>query len=144
MEDELGSQRVNLKSAMGQIQAIKYAKQADFPYIKEFSKKFVVSENTVFAYDNTIFSDKEVPPDILIHEQEHLRQQNQLGAFKWIEKYLEDADFRLNQELKAFRKQLEFFKDREAKNFCRMESSRNLADNYDLKITYKEAFKRLM
>ena len=42
----------------------------------------------------------------------HLKQQQKIGADIWIEKYLKDPKFRLEQEIEAYKVQLINIKDR--------------------------------
>ncbi len=80
-------------------------------------------KTTIFAYKNAIWnpSGVEIPPDILVHEEVHLKQQE--GANDdWYDKYLMDKDFRLKMEVEAFREQYKFF--------CEMVKDRNLRARY--------------
>lgn len=44
---------------------------------------------------------------LLEHERVHLRRQQEMGRFRWWWKYLTDSDFRLAEEVMAYRRQLE-------------------------------------
>ena len=46
---------------------------------------------------------------LLAHEEIHEKQQEEYGVQKWWDRYLIDKDFRLSQELEAYRAQYEFF-----------------------------------
>ncbi len=104
--------------------------QKDFPYLEEFKKRFKVDEKTIFAYDKNIYADEWIPPDILAHEKKHIEQQNKIGADNWIERYLDDYDFRIEQERAAFDAQVDFFKDRNDKARSRILCDRALKENY--------------
>lgn len=78
-------------------------------------------DRTVVAYGDTIHSARlPLPADIEVHERVHLRQQGytQAGAAVWWKKYLDDPQFRYEQELEAYRAQYQFLrktvKDRNA------------------------------
>ncbi len=127
------------------MEVIKYLKQADFPYLNDFLKKFRIDNQTVFAYDNTIFANHNLPPDIEIHELKHLERQNKIGADKWIKNYLERDSFRLSEELIAYQAQLQSIKDREFRNIVRLEAARNLSSElYGNLMEYSEALKKLI
>jgi len=80
-------------------------------------------KTTIFAFKGKIFnpSGVDIPADILVHEEVHLKQQK--GADDdWYDRYLTDKEFRLNEEIAAFREQYKFF--------CEMERDRNLRTRY--------------
>ena len=125
------------------MEAIKYLKQADFPYLNDFLKKFRIDNQTVFAYDNTIFANHNLPPDILEHELVHIKRMAD-NPDKWIRQYLKSKQFRLAEEIIAFRFQINSIKNREARNHCRQECANNLSDVlYDNLVSYAEAMKLL-
>ena len=114
--------------------------QKEFPYLKEFRNKFPITPHTVFVFDGDIYSDYKLPPDILVHENKHLNQQEKVGAVKWITQYLEDDKFRLEQEIEAYKIQLESIKDRNERSECRRECASHLASKLYGKITsFREA-----
>lgn len=80
--------------------------QKDFPLLDRYKKRFAVTENTIFAYDDTIYCDEELPHHLIIHEETHLKQQKKVGLNEWVEKYLTDTNFRLRQEVEAYQNQL--------------------------------------
>jgi len=119
-------------------------KLEDFPHLKRYRKVFPVNDYSVFAYDNTIFCNHEVPEDIVIHEQHHFKQQKRYGLENWVNKYLEDKEFRLRMEIEAYRKQLKSIKHRELKHEVLKECARNLSSTlYGNIISYEEALKIL-
>ena len=118
--------------------------QKFFPLLEEYRKHFKVTNETIFAYCDTIYVNGELPADLLIHEQTHLDRQNKLGADSWVKLYLTDKSFRRNEELLAYRAQLKSIKNKELKNKIRIESARNLSSPlYKLDLTYDEAWKLL-
>lgn len=66
-------------------------------------------KDTVFAYRDAIYNPNNVPitPDLEVHEAVHLKQQGKLPIDWWI-KYLTDPQFRLEQEIEAYRAQFTF------------------------------------
>lgn len=116
-------------------------KQADFPLLQEYSKVFNINEKTIFAYDDIIFSNNPLSPDLLVHEERHLAQQKRYGLDTWVKNFLEDPRYRLEMELDAYKKQLESIKDRNFRDAIRRESAKNLSSSlYGEIISYSEAF----
>lgn len=76
-----------------------------FPIVKEHSM------NVVFTYAPHIYipGGMEITPDVWMHENVHLKQQEELGVRVWWECYLKDDQFRLDQELEAYGLQLAMF-----------------------------------
>ncbi len=66
----------------------------------------------VFTYGNIIFNplDGEVTRDLLKHEETHMKQQGS-DIEGWWDRYIKDKDFRLKQELEAYRNQYNFIKN---------------------------------
>jgi hypothetical protein len=69
----------------------------------------------LFTWGNTIYHDPppagmrhSLSPDILCHEKVHSLQQKAMGAGPWWKLYLESAEFRLEQEVEAYRAQYAF------------------------------------
>jgi hypothetical protein len=71
----------------------------------------VANGKPIFCYGDTIFNPHkvELTPDLLVHEEVHMKQQG--GAPEiWWEKYLNDTQFRLRQEVEAYGTQYAFLK----------------------------------
>lgn len=116
----------------------------DFKYLERYKQIFTVTPNTVFAYDNEIYCDTEVPLDILVHESKHIERQNKVGADYWVEKYLVDPNFRLEEEVLAYRQQLQAFTDRNERYKVKLECAKTLSSGlYGNIITYEQALKLL-
>lgn len=75
----------------------------------------------IFTYGDTIYApggEHGVTEDLAVHEEVHQRQQEnyglifkkKLGPWLWWNRYLKDSKFRLDQELRAYRKQYRFLK----------------------------------
>lgn len=81
------------------------------PNYKEISEKFGISvkENPgiVFTYGHQLFIPSGIKPDVhlLKHEETHALQQTAMGIQEWWRKYLDDPNFRVLQELEAYRAQ---------------------------------------
>lgn len=65
-----------------------------------------------FCYADTIYipKDKELTPDLLVHEKTHSLEQGDSPELWW-EKYLTNPDFRLKEEVKAYGEQYLFVKE---------------------------------
>lgn len=82
-----------------------------FRRLKEFSKHFKITEDTIIAYDKTIYANKVLPEDIIVHEKVHLDQQAKYGLTNFTKRYLNDKKFRLEMEAEAYKKQFDSIKD---------------------------------
>ncbi len=67
-------------------------------------------KNPVFTYGDKLYNPTglTIPDHLLIHEQVHERQQ--IIPEAWWKRYLEDGEFRLSQELEAYRAQYQYIK----------------------------------
>lgn len=119
-------------------------KQVEFPLLKEYKKVFTVNDKTVFAYGEDIYTNYELTTDLLAHEIIHLKQQKDVGLDVWVKTYLEVPQFRLEQEVEAYKHQLEYFKDRNYKTLKRIEFAKTLSSSlYGDIITYDRAMQLL-
>ncbi len=77
-----------------------------FPFVRG-------NQDIIFTYGNEVFSNVELQDHLKVHEATHTRQQSKLFMTpkRWWKKYIEDKDFRFNQEVEAYRNQFEFIKD---------------------------------
>lgn len=114
-----------------------------FRRLKEFKKYFKIDENSVIAYIDTIYTNKDLYSDVLVHEKVHLEQQKKYGVDEYIKRYLNDKDFRLEMEAEAYRKQLESIKDTGLREAVRKDCIVGLISGLYGKITQKEAEKML-
>jgi hypothetical protein len=118
--------------------------QSQFPKLKEFSKKFAITDKTIFAYDNVIYCNGKLPDDLIIHEETHHKQQERDGLDYWTENYLNDPKYRLSQEIEAYQNQLRSIKDKNKQLQIRLESARNISSQlYGGIIDYKQALEIL-
>lgn len=90
------------------------------PNLQLLKDTFGVSEtDLIIAYGNFIYApNKSISRDLMIHELVHCERQgfNENSARRWWERYMEDNDFRLQEEVLAYHQQYLFccrvFKDR--------------------------------
>jgi hypothetical protein len=78
------------------------------PNIDELRARFNPPPGTVFAYGDTIYSPANVnlSADLIAHETTHFAQQARSGGPEaWWRRYIDDPQFRLEQELEAYRAQ---------------------------------------
>lgn len=101
--------------------------QKEFPLMEKYAEIFKITGGTIFAYDDCIYTDKELPHDLLIHELIHLEQQKRDGLDIWVDKYLNDPKQRLEYEIEAYKGQLQSIKDRNFRTKIRYESATNLS-----------------
>lgn len=118
--------------------------QSEFPLIERYREQFAVNEYTVFAYNGVIYTNNDLPEHLIIHEETHLKQQREhrFGVAGWVEDYLNDNVFRLKVEAQAYRNQLASVKDRNNRNYLKIQCARDLAGPlYGNLLSYNEAFK---
>lgn len=101
-------------------------------------------DNTVWTYGDTIYC-KNMPSDnLLAHELVHVKQQTLIGADEWWMKYFADPEFRLSQEVEAYRAQYKHFptNNREIKARVLVQFAQALSgEMYGKIITFGEAVK---
>lgn len=110
-----------------------------FRRLKEFKKFFPIDENSVIAYDNQIYSNKPLYPDVLTHELVHLEQQKKYGLANFTKKYLNDRKFRLEMEKEAYIKQINSIEDKGLKEAVIKDIIINLTSGLYGKISTKQA-----
>lgn len=91
--------------------AVKILPLKKFRLLKEWTKLFTITEDTVIAYAGVIYSNKNLPKDVLLHELVHLDQQKRHGLTTFTKKYLNDKKFRLEMEAEAYKAQLASIED---------------------------------
>jgi len=52
--------------------------------------------------DEVIFEGDDTDAQLIAHESEHVRQQDAMGWWPWVWRYVWHKDFRLDQEVRAF------------------------------------------
>jgi len=118
--------------------------QKDFPLLQTYKQYFEITEKTIFALYPDIYTNYELTPDLLIHEQIHFKQQEKLGVDEWVNRYIDDKDFRLEQEIEAYKNQINSIKDRNARERMKVWASNILSSKlYGNIINSREAYKKL-
>ena len=125
---------------------IKVGKPPNFmEIIKMFPK--AIKANTIFAYQDTIYVSNatiRLDPPLIAHECVHLRRQQDIGVKEWWKKYLEDHDFRYQEELLAHRaeyKKIIGFENNEARraSIAKVVAKRLIAPLYKFNVTLEKA-----
>lgn len=115
--------------------------QKEFPLLEEYQKKFKITLQTIFAYSPYIYHNYALSKDLIIHEQTHIKRQNEQGLDIWVHNYLNDDEFRLKEEIIAYLAQIWSIKDRNLRLKVRVRSAKDLSSAlYGNIITYEEAF----
>jgi hypothetical protein len=73
------------------------------PNIIEIAAHFPLSGDEIFTYGDTIYTPAQLSRSLVAHEKVHIKQQLGMGPEAWWDRYLEDPQFRLEQELEAHR-----------------------------------------
>jgi hypothetical protein len=99
----------------------------------------------IFAYGDAVYvpSGHDLPLHLQAHELTHLIQQDG-DPVEWWDKYLKDSDFRLSQELEAYRKQYEHltkFSNRQQRRWWLDRMSRDLSGPMYGNLTSKDEAK---
>ncbi len=86
---------------------IKYSNEIP-PIYEKCKKNFGVDwkNGLLITYGDTVYSTFPITEDLKVHEATNIKQQLKMGVEKWWNKYFEDAQFRLSQEVEAYRNQL--------------------------------------
>jgi len=77
-----------------------------FPAVADMS-------GVIFTYGDTLYvpSGNDIPDHLMKHEETHQRQQEELGKDVWWEYYFDNPNFRLMQEVEAYRNQYAHIKE---------------------------------
>lgn len=118
--------------------------QSEFPLLETFRKHFPITYNTIFAYDDTIYTNNELPNHIIVHEVTHLKQQERQGLERWVTGYISIPQYRLEQELEAYRAELASIANREIRFKVMADSAKKLSSPlYGDLLTFNEALMKL-
>lgn len=76
------------------------------PNIEKIRAVFTLTDNVVFTYGDTLFNPNrgEISQPLMRHEETHCKQQGD-NPEAWWERYLGDAQWRVQQEIAAYRAQ---------------------------------------
>jgi len=117
------------------------------PNHKAISKVLKPTEYTIYCYGSTLYvpCGLPIPDELMAHEEVHSRQQEKMGVEKWWDRYLEDREFRLKQEIEAYKAQAEYSEanyDRHERRSLKKDIIKHLSsDLYGNLITKQEAKK---
>ena len=89
--------------------------QRNFPLFNKVKKIFSITDNTIFSYGDTIYTNNDLDYGLQVHEITHTFQQEKIGKDEWWKKYLRDKKFRLDQETEAYHNQYECYKRNDLK-----------------------------
>ncbi len=117
--------------------------QNEFPLLEKYKEVFDVSDRTIFAYDHKIYFNGELPDHLIIHEQTHHKQQDEVGLDLWVEKYLTDVEFRLEQEVEAYRNQLQSVNRNFRRKLLKIVAKDLASPLYGNIVSFKEAVRLL-
>lgn len=119
------------------------------PNYDQIRKAFGVDfdKGVIFTYwPNVHFYKDSLPPDLVVHEGTHLRQQEEYpgGVEAWWARYLTDPVWRLSQELEAYRAQWRWLlkneRNRNTRQMILVHCAKDLSGTmYGSVITFEEA-----
>lgn len=66
------------------------------------------NQGIIITYGDTVYCKYPLDTDKEVHEQVHIDQQAFYGVTEWWDRYLEDPQFRFEQELEAYKAEAEF------------------------------------
>jgi len=80
---------------------------------------------------------------LLLHEQEHVKRQKKLGAYKWFLKYLSDPKFRFDEEIAADIPNIRFLKRKKLNPYINKRAKSLSSWLYFWPVSYKTAKREL-
>lgn len=93
---------------------IKYSGEIP-PIYEELNKYFSIEwkNDIIITYGGTMYSRRPViRPDVMEHEKVHVKQQKIFSSpAEWYAKYIHNPEFRLEQELEAYKAQVKWIRD---------------------------------
>jgi hypothetical protein len=121
-----------------------YKPQSECPILERYKAAFDITDRTIIAYDKVIYCNEQLPFHLEIHERRHLIRQEKQGVDEWVEKYINDKDFRLKEELIAYKEQCASIPDRNLREKLRIMCAKDLSSPlYGSIISFQEALKLL-
>lgn len=110
--------------------------QNKFRLLSEYKKHLPnITDDTIFAYCDIIYSNNPLPADLIIHEQQHFKQQKEYGLQTWVKRYLNEKDFRLEMERQAYLVQLSSISEKGLRDAIRKDCITALSSGLYGKIT---------
>ncbi len=104
-------------------------------------------QGVIFTYGNTIYCKYPITEDLKVHESTHVKQQAAMGAETWWSKYFENPEFRLSQEVEAYRNQYNYIKEnynRHHRKFLYKHIISSMVNMYGDMVTEDEAKKLIV
>lgn len=86
-------------------------------------------DGVIICDGDTIHCKFQIPPQKVLHEAIHAKQQEAVGRDLWWELYLSKSSFRLEQEVEAYRKEFQFIKENVRDRNQRFEFLYDMAQN---------------
>lgn len=77
--------------------------------VKEFGINW--DDGVIITYGDTVYCKFKLPAQKVVHESVHIRQQSQYGVKKWWDRYIEDKEFRLQEEVEAYSQEAEYLRN---------------------------------
>ena len=83
------------------------------PVYQKCHEQFGVNweDGIIITYGDEVYCKTDIPKDLEVHEGTHIRQQKEIGKDIWWDKYFNDKEFRLSQEVEAYQNQLNYLKE---------------------------------
>jgi hypothetical protein len=113
--------------------------QNKFRLLKEYKQHLPINDRTIFAYNDIIYSNYDLPQDLIVHEQEHFKQQKKYGLKNWVKRYLNEKSFRLEMEKEAYLVQLASIPDKGLREAVKKDCIEALSSGLYGKISKEEA-----
>lgn len=121
------------------------------PNYKEIADTFNLTgrPGIVFTYGDVLYnpSGAKIDLHLMKHEETHMHEQRKIGRDAWWKRYLVDQEFRLEQELKAYRAQHKCLKQNYPRDYRRLvtqQIAKDLSSKMYGNIVTKEEAKRLI
>lgn len=68
------------------------------------------SKGIIMTYGDTVYCKNDLGPDKVVHEGVHVKQQTAMDKDIWWDKYFDDINFRLSQEVEAYKTEADFIR----------------------------------
>ncbi len=65
----------------------------------------------IITYGDTVYCKVPISDALIVHEQTHIDQQKAYGVEAWWDRYFVDVEFRLSQEVEAYRNQVKYMRE---------------------------------
>lgn len=105
----------------------------------------------IITYGDTVYTSnpRNLTPDLIIHEEVHIRQQARMNDGKdsmfkdeWVDRFISDPVFRLEQEIEAYRAQLGYIQqnyNRKLRRFLESKIVHDMVHSYENMCTADQA-----